>query len=60
MLILYASVYLGSMHFILHFMGLNARVDSVVVASSSSVGGLGTLQAKGHNLFCRRAVTEPA
>ena len=25
-------------------MGLNARVDSVVVASSSSVGGSGTLQ----------------
>ena len=36
-------MYLGSMHFILRFMGLNARVDSVMVASSSSVEGSGTL-----------------
>ena len=44
MLILYASMYLSSMHFILRFMGLNAWVDSVMVASSSLVGGLGMLQ----------------
>ena len=43
MLILYASMYLGSMHFILHFMGLNALVDSVMVASFLPVGGSGML-----------------
>ena len=44
MLILYASVYLGSMHFILCFMGINAWVDSVMVASSSPIEGSRTLQ----------------
>ena len=34
----------GILIFMCMFMGLVARVDSVMVASSSSVGGSGTLQ----------------
>ena len=44
MLILYASVYLEFNAFYFTFMGLVSWVDSIMVASSSSVGGSGKLQ----------------